>query len=57
MLRPIGGNQGLAWTEEEDSLLTQRFSEGIKITQLAKLHSRTYGTIKARLIKLQFLQK
>jgi len=51
------GNQGLAWSEEEDKLLTQRFSEGTKITQLAKLHSRTYGAIKARLIKLELLQK
>ncbi|NII83310.1 hypothetical protein [Pedobacter sp. SG908] len=51
------GNQGLPWSEEEDALLTQRFNEGIKITKLAKLHSRTYGTIKARLIKLELLQK
>lgn len=51
------GNQGLAWNEEEDVLLAQHFSEGIKITQLAKLHSRTYGAIKARLIKLQLLKK
>jgi hypothetical protein len=51
------GNQGLVWSEEEDNLLTQRFSEGTKITQLAKLHSRTYGAIKARLIKLELLKK
>ena len=51
------GNQGLPWGEEEDGLLAQRFAEGIKITQLAKMHSRTYGAIKARLIKLELLQK
>ena len=51
------GNQGLPWNEQEDALLTQRFNEGIKITQLAKLHSWTYGAIKARLIKLGLLQK
>jgi len=51
------GNQGLPWSEEEDNLLTQHFSEGAKITELAKLHSRTYGAIKARLIKLGLLQK
>lgn len=50
-------NQGMPWSEEEDNLLTQRFSEGTKITQLAKLHSRTYGAIKARLLKLELLQK
>ncbi|MGN8055089.1 hypothetical protein ACTJKN_02375 [Pedobacter sp. 22163] len=47
----------MPWSEEEDNLLTQRFSEGAKITQLAKLHSRTYGAIKARLIKLELAQK
>lgn len=51
------GNQGLPWGEEEDELLVERFNEGIKITQLAKLHSRTYGAIKARLPRLQLLQK
>jgi len=51
------GNQGLAWSEEEDELLAQRFNDGTKITELAKLHSRTYGAIKARLIKLGTLQK
>ena len=51
------GNQGLTWNEEEDNLLTQRFNEGTKITELAKLHSRTYGAIKARLIKLELIQK
>jgi len=51
------GYQGLPWNEEEDELLSGRFNEGTKITQLAKLHSRTYGAIKARLIRLQLLQK
>lgn len=51
------GNKGLAWSQEEDNLLTQRFKEGIKITQLAKLHSRTYGAIKAKLLKLGLLHK
>ncbi|MCX2496224.1 hypothetical protein OQX63_22200 [Pedobacter sp. PF22-3] len=47
----------MAWSEEEDVLLAERFGNGSKITQLAKLHSRTYGAIKARLIKLELLQK
>lgn len=51
------GNKGLAWNEEEDKLLAERFGNGSKITQLAKLHSRTYGAIKARLLKLGLLQK
>lgn len=51
------GNQGLAWSEEEDELLAERFGNGTKITHLAKLYSRTYRAIKARLIKLELLQK
>lgn len=50
------GNQGLAWSEQEDALLAQRFNDSAKITQLAKLHSRTYRAIKARLLKLGLLQ-
>lgn len=51
------GHQGLARNEEKDELLAERFGNGAKITELAKLHSRTYGAIKARLIKLGLLQK
>ncbi|MCX2576357.1 hypothetical protein OQ268_17585 [Pedobacter sandarakinus] len=50
-------NKGLAWNQQEDNLLTQRFAEGTKITQLDKLHSRIYGAIKARLAKLELLLK
>jgi hypothetical protein len=51
------GAQGLPWSEEKDELLAERFGNGTKITQLVKLHSRTYGAIKARLLKLRLLQK
>jgi hypothetical protein len=30
-------------------------TEGSKISQLAKLHARSYGAIKARIIKLEML--
>lgn len=46
------GNQGLTWDEEEDALLAQHFARGTKITELAKIHSRTYGAIKARLLRM-----
>ncbi|WP_343522265.1 hypothetical protein [Pedobacter sp.] len=42
---------------EEDSLLLKHFNEGKKTSQLAKLHGRSYGAIKARLIKLEMLEK
>jgi len=51
------GKQGQPWTTEEDSLLLKHFNEGKKITELAKLHGRSYGAIKARLIKLGMLEK
>ncbi|MBT2563791.1 hypothetical protein J7E50_21470 [Pedobacter sp. ISL-68] len=51
------GKQGQPWTTEEDSLLLKDFNEGTKISQLAKLHGRSYGAIKARLIKLEMLEK
>ena len=50
------GKQSLAWSEEKSELLAQHFNEGAKITQLAKLHSRNCGAIKARLLKLEPLQ-
>lgn len=50
------GKQGQPWTAEEDSLLLKAFNEGKKITELAKLHGRSYGAIKARLIKLEIIK-
>jgi len=47
----------LPWSEEEDELLAERFGNDAKITQLEKLHSRTYGAIKVRLLKLELLIK
>ncbi len=51
------GKQGQPWTTEEDSFLSKAFNGGSKISQLAKLHGRSYGAIKARLIKLEMLEK
>ena len=51
------GKQGHPWTTEEDSLLLKAFNEGNKIYQLAKLHGRSHGAIKARLIKLEMMEK
>ena len=33
-------------------ILKQHFNEGVKVIERAKLHSRTYGPIKAWLLKL-----
>ncbi|MCH5281002.1 MAG: UvrD-helicase domain-containing protein [Lachnospiraceae bacterium] len=50
-------NAGAKWSREEDERLKQEFSSGMKITQIAKTHGRSYGAIKARLIKHGLIEK
>ena len=42
---------GASWSEEEDNMLDQEFHSGMSILEIAKLHSRTAGGIRARLKK------
>lgn len=49
MNRPDGA--GAAWSEEEDKQLDDEYNTGMKISEIAKLHSRTRGAITARLKK------
>ena len=44
--------QGSPWTADEDNQLKEAFTNGIKISQLAKDHQRTPGAIQSRLKKL-----
>ncbi len=44
-------NAGAKWSKEEDDGLDQEFSSGMPISEIAKKHERSYGAIKARLIK------
>ena len=46
---------GTKWTVEEEKQLLEEFSNGIKISEIAKLHSRTPGGIRSRLKKLGVL--
>jgi hypothetical protein len=43
---------GKPWSAEEDNLLINRFDKGISIKELSKVHKRTEGAIKSRLVKL-----
>ena len=43
---------GQSWQTEESNLLVEQFDKGIGIAELAKLHQRTRGAIRARLKKL-----
>lgn len=48
----LPGNTGKSWTAEEDRILLQRYKTGASIADLATLHARTSGSIRARLEKL-----
>ena len=49
MYRPDGA--GASWSEEEDKQLDEEFNSGMKISEMAKIHDRTNGAIRARLRK------
>ena len=42
-------NVGAAWTPEEDEQLKEEFESGLTMTEIAKIHGRTRGGIRARL--------
>ena len=45
-------NAGKPWTEEEQTLLVNRYDKGSTVKELSKEHNRTLGAITSRLIKL-----
>jgi hypothetical protein len=45
-------NTGKAWSHDEDRLLLARFRSGTTEQDLATIHARTTGAIRARLEKL-----
>lgn len=47
-------NIGSKWTKEEDESLIKEYTSGISITEIAKMHKRGVGGIKARLVKHGF---
>ena len=50
------GNAGKSWTPDEDKQLLAAFDAGTDVPALAKIHQRTSGAIKARLIRHGRLQ-
>ena len=52
----LPSNTGKSWTDEEDRALVQRFRTGASIADMATLHARTPGSIRARLEKLGQMQ-
>lgn len=49
MNRPDGA--GASWTDEEDKQLDKEYNSGMKVSEIAKIHDRTNGAIRARLKK------
>ena len=50
-------NAGASWSREEDDKLVQEFSFGMSISQIANEHKRSYGAIRARLIKHGLIER
>lgn len=51
------GNIGKKWTDLEETQLLQQIKEGIEFDEIASLHQRTLGGIKARINKLAHIYK
>ena len=49
-------NQGQSWSKEHDEYLTDLYSKGIPVKEIATTLKRTSGAIRARLKKLNLLQ-
>lgn len=50
--RSLPANAGKAWSTQEDGQICEELRRGISFQEIAKLHSRTAGSIVARLIRL-----
>lgn len=50
-VREEQSNRGLAWSKEEDERLIGEFRSGMKLSEISRLHRRTGGAIRARLVK------
>ena len=47
----LPGSAGKPWDEGEDNSLLQAYDKNTSIKQISKLHGRTIGAIKSRLVK------
>ena len=45
-------NAGKPWSPEEDDALREEYRQGMKVSQIAKLHIRSRGAITARLVRI-----
>lgn len=50
--RRLPNNAGRPWSQDEDEQLTSEFDNNTTISECAKIHQRTIGAIRSRLLKL-----
>ena len=50
--RFLPANAGKPWSDEEDAQVCDEVKQGIGFHEIAKIHSRTVGSIVARLVRL-----
>lgn len=50
--RFLPANAGKPWTSQEDAQICDEVKQGIGFQEIAKLHSRTVGSIVARLVRM-----
>ena len=50
-------NAGKPWTEEEQTKLREEFQSGMKMSEIARAHERTRGSIEAKLAYLGLISE
>jgi len=50
--KSLPANAGKSWSGQEDSQICEEIRRGISFQEIARIHSRTVGSIVARLIRL-----
>jgi hypothetical protein len=51
------GNKSSKWSDQEDQQLKDNFANGLKTSELAKMHRRSSGAIRSRLIMLGLVKE
>ena len=50
--KPRPENAGKPWSAEEDDALREEYRQGLKASEIAKLHVRSRGAITSRLVRI-----
>jgi len=51
-VKNLPAKAGQLWSDQEDKDLIEKFEKGMSTKELSKVHARTEGAIRSRLIKL-----